>query len=81
MQEDDRNRILDVSVFRGLGGGISDHHLVVAKLRCLGGGLMKTEESYEIEVSEFYKVRCKIEYEGKLKQKWERIREEVVGGM
>ena len=33
VQEEGRNKLLDVNVFRGAGWGIADYHLVVAKLR------------------------------------------------
>ena len=35
VQEEDRNKLLDVNVFRGTGGGLLDPHLVVAKIRWL----------------------------------------------
>ena len=36
VQEEERNKLLDVNVLTGEGGGgVSDHHLVVAKIRCL----------------------------------------------
>ena len=37
------------------------------------------EKMYEIKVIEISKITCKIEYEGKLKQKWEWVRDEVIG--
>ena len=33
VQEEDRNKLLDVNVFRGAGGGISDHYLVLVKIK------------------------------------------------
>ena len=33
--EDETNKFLDAYVLRGGGGGISDHHLVIVKIRCL----------------------------------------------
>ena len=38
------------------------------------------EEWYEIKVGELRRVTCKIEYKDKLNQRWERVREEIVGG-
>ena len=37
VQEEDRNKHLDVNVFRGSGGKILEHHLVVARIGCLLG--------------------------------------------
>ena len=37
------------------------------------------EERYEIKISELRMVTCKIEYEDKLNQRWERVRWKVVG--
>ena len=58
---------MDVNVLRDAGGRISDHLLVIAKIRCLkrwtGRG-----------VSELRKVACKTEYEDELNQRWERVR-------
>ena len=36
---------------------------------------------YEIKVSELMKATCKIEYEDKLNQRWEKVRREVVAGV
>ena len=35
VREEERNKLLNVNVFRGAEGRIPDHHLVVTKLRCL----------------------------------------------
>ena len=35
VQKEERNKLLDVNVLRGVGEGISDHQLVIAKIRCL----------------------------------------------
>ena len=46
---------------RGAGGGILDHHLVIAKIRCLKrwtGRVVNTEERFEIKVSELRKATC-----------------------
>ena len=72
---------MDINVLGGAGGGISDHHLVIAKIRCLKrctGRMVNMEEQYEIKVSELRKVTCKTEYEDQLNQRWERVRWEVV---
>ena len=65
VQEEERNKPLDVNVLRVAGGGISDHHLVIAKIRCLKrwtGKGVNIEGRYEIKVSELRKVPCKTEY-------------------
>ena len=54
--------------------GISDHHLVTAKTRCLlrwTGRGVNMEERYELKLSELMNVTCmkSIEYENKLNQK------------
>ena len=72
VQEEERNKLLDVNVLRGAGGGISDHHLAIAKIRCLKrwtGRGVRMEERYEIKVSELRRAMCKIEYKLKLNQK------------
>ena len=33
--EEDRDKLLDVKEFRGAGEEILDHHLLLAKIRCL----------------------------------------------
>ena len=35
VQQQERNKLLVVNVFRGAEGGIVDHHLVIAKIRCM----------------------------------------------
>ena len=47
VQEEERNTFLDVNLLRGAGGRISDHHLVIAKIKCL--------KKYEIKISELRK--------------------------
>ena len=37
------------------------------------------EERYEIKVSKLRKITCKTEYEDKLNQRWERVRDEAAG--
>ena len=39
------------------------------------------EERYEMKVSELRRATCKIKYEDKLNQRWERVSGEVVGGV
>ena len=83
VQEEEGNKHFDVNVLRGVGGGISDHHLAIAKIRFLKGWtgrVLNMEEKCEIKVRELSKVMCKNEYEDKLKQRWKRVRGEVVGG-
>ena len=76
VQDEYKNNIFDVNVLRGAGGGISDHHVVVAKIRCLGrclGRVIRMEERNERKVSELIKVMCKTEYEEELKKRWDRV--------
>ena len=83
VQEEEKNKLLDVNVLRGAGGGISDHHLVIAKVRCLKrwtGRMVNMESRYEIKVSELRKVTRKIEYEDKLNQQWERFKQRQIVG-
>ena len=35
VQEEEINKLLGVNVLRGAGGGISNHHLAITKIRCL----------------------------------------------
>ena len=72
MKEEEINKLLDVNVLRGAGGGISDHHLAIAKIRCLKrwtGRGVRMEERYEIKVSELRRATCKIDYGDKLNQR------------
>ena len=76
-----RNKLLVVNVLKGGGGEMSDHHFVIAKIRCLKswtGRVVNMEERYEIKISELRKVTYKTEYEDKLNQRWERVKGEVV---
>ena len=73
VQEEERNKLLYINVLRNVGGGILDHHLVIAKI-----SMVSMEERYEIEVSELRKVTCETEYEDELNRRWERVR--VKGG-
>ena len=69
-QKEDRSKLLDVNVFRGVGKVITDYHLVVAKIRYLmrwPGRVVRMEKKYEI------KVTRKTEYEEKLKQRLEMV--------
>ena len=84
VQGEDRNKLLNVIVFRSRGGRISDYLLVAAKIRSLRRWprrVVRIEERYEIKVSELSKVTYKTEYEEKIKQRWERVRGEVTGGV
>ena len=67
---------MDVYVLRNARGRISDHHLLITKIRRLkrwtGRGECM-EERYEIKISELRKVTCKAEYEDTLNQRWERV--------
>ena len=63
VHEKKRNKLLDVNVLRGATGGISDPHLVIAKIRCFRrwtGRVVSMEKMHEIKVSELRKVTCKI---------------------
>ena len=84
LQQEEINKPLDVNVLRGAGGGILDHHLVIAGIRCLKrwtGRVVNMEERYEIKVTELKKVTCKTEYEDKLNQRWEKLRGKGVRGV
>ena len=62
VQEVERNKLFYVNVLADAGGGISDHHLVIAKIRCLKrwtGRGVRMEERYEIKVSELIRQRVK----------------------
>ena len=60
------------NAYMGTGGGISDYYLEVAKKRYRRrrvGRVMGREEMPVVKVYELIKVRCKTDYENKLKQK------------
>ena len=64
-QEYDRNKLLDVNVFKCVGGGISSPHVVVAKIRWLRwwpGIVVEMEERYKIKGSELSKETWKTGY-------------------
>ena len=63
VQDEDRNKTLDVNVLRGAGGEIMDHHLIIAKmiyLRRWTGRVVNMTERYEIKVSEPKKITYKL---------------------
>ena len=60
VQDEKMNKRLDVYVLRGAGSGISNHYLVITKIRCLKrstGGVVNMDERYEINISGL--VTCK----------------------
>ena len=55
-----------MNVYRGVGGGISYHHLVEAKIRRLKrwcGRVRGREDRQVVKVSEVNKLKCKTDYE------------------
>ena len=71
VQEEGGNKRLDVNLFRCAGGAVSNHQIVIAKIRSLRrcpGRVVRTEEKYEIKVSELSKVTCKTDYKERLNQ-------------
>ena len=47
VQEESKNKALDVNVFRGSGRRFSDHQLVAAKIRCLRGVALEGDKNEE----------------------------------
>ena len=39
VEEEERNKLLDINIMRGAGGEIPDHHFVIAKIRFMNGGM------------------------------------------
>jgi len=79
-----RDRLLDVNVLRGSARGISDHFLVLAKIRVKGGWrkigcsgrgveIVRVERLEEREVGEHFKREINIG--------WEEVRGRVLGGV
>ena len=59
-----------------VGGGISYHHLVEAKIRRLKrwcGRVRGREDRQVVKVSEVNKLKCKTDYEGMMKKRWEGV--------
>ena len=56
--------------------GVLDHYLVVAKIKYLRKWCERrvgNEVISVLEVSERDKVRCRMDYKDKLKQRWEKL--------
>ena len=70
-------RLLDVHVFRGEAGGMSDHYLVQGKLKVAGvrgrGGAGGREREV-LKLSELENVEKLAEYREKLVEEWERVK-------
>src|ERR1044072_3106191 len=76
-----RRRLLDVNVLRGGAMGISDHYLVVAKMKVKGGGKTvggrgRVVEMVRVERLEDEEKRG--EYMRGVREKWEEVRESEV---
>ena len=75
VQEEKRNKHLDVNVFKGAEWGISKHYLLASKiifLKSWHGRMVRMKERYKIKLS---KVTYKTKYEEMLKQRCKRVRE------
>ena len=72
-----KNRLKDVSVFRGAAGGMSDHYLVEAKMRVEG---YRDDErrmlnvKKVVKVSELEKEEVKEVFKGILAEEWAKVR-------
>ena len=76
----DKERLLDVNVLRGVHGGMSDHFLVEGKLKVKYKWEKRREGEGErgremIKLSEFAKGEKVLEYQAKVEEKWEGVRE------
>ena len=71
-----RSRLLDVHVYRGAAGGVSDHYLVEGRVRVVGRwrqarsavGVRKG-----VKVSELCKREKELEYQEFVRSRWERV--------
>src|SRR5678815_2308701 len=70
----DRGRLLDVNVFRGAGRGLSDHYLVVARLRVGGEVTVREREKKRrievIKVEKLDETMCKREFRRGMEDRW-----------
>src|SRR5215469_12737608 len=75
------SRVIDVNVNRGAGGGISDHFLVVGKLKLKFGRREGVRGSREeiVKVWKLMEVDYKRRYVEGLRLDWERIRDRELG--
>ena len=74
--------IMDVTVVRGAGGGISDHYLVVTKLKVTKRRKWRRNQGKGKKVLNVGKLRREEEakeYEERMKERWEEWREMEVG--
>ena len=77
-------RLMDVHVYRGEAGGISDHFLVQARLRVeKGGGRGRVGGRVRevVRIRELEKVEKAAEYREKIAKEWEEVRERRRGGV
>lgn len=78
-----RDRLLDVRVLRGEGGGMSDHFLVEGRLRVGRRWVrrLNVEGRQVLRVSELEKREKEIEYKERVEYEWNRVKDEVVGSV
>ena len=77
-------RLLDVHVFRGEAGGISDHYLVQGEIKVAAGGVGGGQGGREREVlrvSELENKEKLEEYRAKLAAEWEEVKRRDKGGV
>lgn len=71
-------RLIDVHVYRGVAGGVSDHFLVEGKLRVRwgrGGERPNRSVREVIKVEELQKREKRVEYEERIYGEWERVKD------
>ena len=77
-------RLLDVHVYRGEAGGMSDHYLVQGRLKVAGGrgrGGAGGREREVLKLSELDNIEKLAEYREKLAEEWERVKGRERGGV
>ena len=76
-------RVKDVHVFRGMAGGMSDHFLVEAKVVVAKEWKNGVEgcKREMVRVEELYKPEKECEYQEKVKEVYEVVKESEVGGL
>lgn len=74
----DKSSMTDVNVFRGAARGVSDHYLVVCKMKLRGKVYMRrvnAPEKMVTRVSELAKDECKRRYGERISYEWARVKD------
>ena len=78
IRKDVRHRLLDVNVLRGAAGDMTDHYLVEGRLKVVPAWIRKKDEGSDreiVKINELEKEEKMREYQERVKEKWNAVRE------